>query len=268
MANSRTPGPLCQSENPEIIDDGTMCRAKSDPPGSVCSAAPWDLLPAAEARNSAPPVSVDDLFVMCMAPLKAATDAEIEAAAKELDVEPDLIRAVEATESAIDGRKSLSYQGRATILFERHKFRKFTGGLHDAQPDLSNQVQGGYGSWSSQYPKLERAFHLDEDAALKAASWGKYQILGENYGPCGYKSPRAFVEAMINSEQAQLDAFVSFVKSKPKIHQALKKKDWAGFAKGYNGPAYEKNQYDQKLKSNYEKIHKSKASGAAGNRLP
>lgn len=268
MANSRTPGPLCPSENPEIIDDGTMCRAKSDAPGSVCSAAPWDLLPAAEPPSSAPAVSVNDLFTMCMAPLKSASDDDIEDAAKELGVEPDLIRAVEATESAIDGQKTLSYQGRATILFERHKFRGFTGGLHDAQSDLSNRAAGGYGGWTSQYPKLERAFHLDEDAALKATSWGKYQILGENYSACGYKSPREFVEAMINSEQAQLDAFVAFVKSRPKIHQALQKKDWAGFAKGYNGPAYEKNQYDQKLKSNYEKIHKSKASGAAGNRRP
>jgi hypothetical protein len=214
---------------------------------------------------SYPGVTVDQLFAMCMAPLKPLSDSAVDAAAEKLDVEADLIRAVEATESAIDGEKRLSYQGRATILYERHKFRTFTGGKHDAQPDLSNQVAGGYGSWGSQYPKLERAFQLDEDAALQATSWGKYQILGANYESCGYRSPREFVEAMINSEQAQLDAFVAFVLSKPKIHQALKKKDWAGFAKGYNGPAYEKNQYDQKLESNYEKIHKSKASRAVAN---
>ncbi len=259
MANSRPAGPICQSERPEIIEDGTMCRARSEPPGSVSTAAPWDLLPAAGQRVSYPGVSVDELFVMCMAPLKPVTEAQVEAAAKELEVEADLIRAVEATESAIDSAKKLSYQGRATILFERHKFHAFTGGLHDSQPDLSNPAAGGYGKWSAQYPKLERAFQLDENAALKAASWGKYQILGENYKACGYGSPREFVEAMINSEQAQLDAFVAFLQSKPEIHRALKKKDWAGFARGYNGPAYDQNQYDQKLRSAYEKLHKAGA---------
>ncbi|NBT89135.1 MAG: DUF3380 domain-containing protein, partial [Flavobacteriaceae bacterium] len=31
----------------------------------------------------------------------------------------------------------------------------------------------------------------------------------------------------------------------------LKAKDWAGFAKGYNGPAYAKNAYDTKLAGAY-----------------
>ena len=32
----------------------------------------------------------------------------------------------------------------------------------------------------------------------------------------------------------------------------LKAKDWAGFAKKYNGPGYAQNAYDQKLRNAYE----------------
>ena len=32
----------------------------------------------------------------------------------------------------------------------------------------------------------------------------------------------------------------------------LKEKDWAGFARKYNGPGYAQNAYDQKLRNAYE----------------
>jgi len=36
MAGSKIPGAYCSVENPVGIDDGTMCRATSPPPGPVC----------------------------------------------------------------------------------------------------------------------------------------------------------------------------------------------------------------------------------------
>ncbi len=52
---------------------------------------------------------------------------------------------------------------RPLILFERHWFRKLTGGKFDAAaPDLSNPVWGGYGaSGAHQHERLERAIKLD-----------------------------------------------------------------------------------------------------------
>ena len=38
MAGERTPGPMCQVENPLEVDDGTTCRAVSRPPGPMWSA--------------------------------------------------------------------------------------------------------------------------------------------------------------------------------------------------------------------------------------
>ncbi|WP_426772988.1 N-acetylmuramidase domain-containing protein, partial [Pseudomonas aeruginosa] len=41
-------------------------------------------------------------------------------------------------------------------------------------------------------------------------------------------------------------------KTNPAIHKALKSKDWAEFARRYNGPDYKKNNYDVKLAEAYQ----------------
>ena len=35
MASNRTPGPLCQTKNPVVLDDGTLCRCASPLPGEI-----------------------------------------------------------------------------------------------------------------------------------------------------------------------------------------------------------------------------------------
>ena len=62
---------------------------------------------------------------------------------------------------------------------------------------------------------------------------------------------------MFESESKQLESFVTFLKSK-NLDLFLNKKNWAKFAKGYNGTAYAKNKYDQKLKDAYNKFSKEK----------
>lgn len=39
-------------------------------------------------------------------------------------------------------------------------------------------------------------------------------------------------------------------------YNELQRKDWAGFARGYNGPGYAKNRYDIKLANAYKKYSK------------
>ena len=60
---------------------------------------------------------------------------------------------------------------------------------------------------------------------------------------------------MFASEAEQLLAFVRFVKVN-KLDDELRRKDWAGFARGYNGSGYAKNSYDKKMKTAYEKFAK------------
>lgn len=53
---------------------------------------------------------------------------------------------------------------------------------------------------------------LDKNAALKATSWGKFQILGSNHLSAGYKDVNEFVSSLSVSEKNHLKAFVNFIK--------------------------------------------------------
>lgn len=185
---------------------------------------------------------------------KSLTDKAIQDAANELGVEPAVIRAVDEIESRGDG---FTDDGRVKILFERHKFHQFTHGKYDAShPDISNKEAGGYGSSKSQYGRFSRAFELDPEAAMKSASWGRYQIMGFNFKAAGFNSVGEFVDAMKVSEDEHLKAFVKVIKAWG-LAPELRVKDWAAFASQYNGSAYKKNKYDTKMAAAYEKFKKA-----------
>jgi hypothetical protein len=78
--------------------------------------------------------------------------------------------------------------------------------------------------------------------------------MGSNYKAAGFTSVRAFVKAMTQSEADHLRAFVSFVGADAKMKKALRDRDWAAFAKAYNGKGYAKNKYDEKLAAAYKKF--------------
>ena len=170
-------------------------------------------------------------------------------AAKTLNCEAAAIEAVAQVET-----KSAAWEGegRPAILFERHYFSDLTGGKFDvSHPDISNLVAGGYGTYSAQFPKLNRAAMLDESAALQSASWGSFQIMGKNYVAAGFGSVAAFADAMMANEQRHLDAFVNFIASNTAMKKALTELDWTKFARLYNGAGYAKNSYDTKMPAAY-----------------
>jgi hypothetical protein len=148
---------------------------------------------------------------------------------------------------------------RPQILFERHIFRKYTNGRFDGEaPDVSGPA-GGYGSLSEQYGKLEKSLalcakaRLGVEPALKSASWGMGQVMGFNCGIGGYKSCARMVQAMVRSEDAQLACMAGFLRTNG-LAEKLVKRDWAGFARIYNGPGYWKNRYDIKLAEQYQRF--------------
>ncbi len=176
-------------------------------------------------------------------PATPMRDADIEAAAKKLGCQVATVRAVIDVES----RGGFLLDTRPKILFERHYFSRLTKGKYDAKhPDISNPAWGGYSGGAAEYVRLEKAIGLDRDAALRSASWGAFQIMGDNFKICGFSSVVDFVKAMVSGSAAQLDAFVAFVR-KSGLDDELRRLDWAGFARGYNGPAYKANRYDEKL---------------------
>lgn len=183
------------------------------------------------------------------------TEDDFRLAAQSLGVPVAVVKAVCEVEAPGGGFED---DGEVRILFERHKFSQHTGGRFDkSHPHISNPRWGGYGKSSAQHGRLAEAAALDRDAALKSASWGKFQILGENYEQAGFRTLQAFINAMHAGEPDQLEAFVAFVKADPVMHFALQSKAWAKFARRYNGPAYAKNEYDRKLAEAYAKYAKA-----------
>jgi hypothetical protein len=174
-------------------------------------------------------------------------DRAIESAASKIGCSVAAVEAVIDVES----RGGFLSDGRPKILFERHCFSRLTKGRFDiSHPGISNPKWGGYKGGSAEYDRLGEALKLDRDAALRSTSWGLFQIMGDNFRTCGFASAEDFVKAMVSGEAAQLDAFVAFVK-KNRLDEELTRLDWAGFARGYNGPAYKTNKYDTKLMASY-----------------
>ncbi len=184
------------------------------------------------------------------------TKTDFDAAAQTLGCESAAIQAVASVETL--GR-AWEAVGRPIILFERHLFSRLTHGAFDrTHPDISNPTQGGYGITSAQYTKLRRAAVLDEQAAWKAASWGSFQILGINHAVAGFDTVDGFVSAMLKDEKHHLDAFIAFIRADAGMLKALQDRDWAVFARRYNGPAYSANSYDTKMADAYVRLAKRK----------
>lgn len=246
MTHGRIGGSTCGSDSSRSLDDGTLMRWLAPVPR------PLSLLRPSAARRLDNRPDITSLFNSSGAPTRGLSDAAFAAAAAQLNVEVAAIRAVAEVESP---GEAFDDQGRPRILFERHYFHRLTGGrFARSDPDLSNPTWGGYGKFRAQYPKLQRAYRLDPDAALQSASWGRFQIMGEHYARLGYASPQHMVQAFSRSEDEHLRAFVRFVQTDSVLLRALQRRDWAAFARTYNGKGYRKNAYDEHLRQAYERL--------------
>lgn len=184
---------------------------------------------------------------------RALKQSDFEKAAKELGVDVASVKAVVEVESR---GKGFLDSGEPVILFERHVFNRRLRNkniiIRD-RPDLINPTAGGYKGGAAEHVRLQQAVLVDREAALESASWGLFQIMGYHWKDLGYASLQSFINAMYKDEPAHLDAFVKFIKANKNIHTALKVRNWENFASGYNGPAYKRNRYDEKLSAAYKK---------------
>ena len=142
---------------------------------------------------------------------------------------------------------------RPLILFERHYFSRLTKRKYDAKaPDISNPKWGGYLGGAAEYDRLARALKLDRAAALRSASWGLGQVMGDNWRAAGFADVEAMVAAFVKSENAQLQGMAKFIGAIG-ADQHLRAHNWPAFAAAYNGPAYAQNSYDERLRAAYQK---------------
>lgn len=185
-------------------------------------------------------------------PPRALNAQDFRDVARSIGCEVAAVRAVVDVEAAGSG---FLRDGRPKILFEAHWFSEFTSGeFDDSNDDISSPVWnralyiGGVGEWD----RIYRAVNLDREAALKSASWGLGQIMGFNHVAAGYPDVESFVRDMHESEGKQLAAMFNFIKSN-RLDRFLIDRDWAGFARQYNGESFRVNRYDEKLADAYDR---------------
>lgn len=182
---------------------------------------------------------------------------DIEWAANALQCEVAAIMGVSEVESR--GRGFFG-NGKPAILFERHWMRRrlkhygvdYKPYLSE-QPNIVSSRTGGYVGGEAEHERLERAKVIHLDSALESASWGAYQIMGFHWKALGYESVTHFVDEMHKGERQHLEAFVAFIKNDQRLLNAIRAKDWATFARIYNGPAYNKHNppYDVRMANAY-----------------
>lgn len=192
------------------------------------------------------------------------SEEDYEKAANELGVEVAVIKAIKDVEAGPSG--SFVFNNHPTILFESHVFWKelkklgVDPSIYDDKDILNKTWKQGktyYKGGVAEHARLQKARFINRDAANSSASWGLFQIMGNNYADCGCRSVSEFVERMCKSESEQLMLFIAFIK-KNKLHRHLQgqNKSWDKFAAGYNGASYEENKYDTKLEDAYNKHKK------------
>lgn len=188
---------------------------------------------------------------------KFLTDDDIRNFALEWQLEEAAVRSVVKVESS---GKGFLKDGRPKILFEGHVFwRQLKASGQDPEGHAAQNPDILYPRWTKihyqggkgEYDRLERAQLIHESAALSSASWGMFQVMGYHYKNLDYASVQEFVEKQSASEYEHLEAFGRFVRHF-KLIDALRNKEWAVFARGYNGKGYKKNQYDVKLEKYYQ----------------
>jgi hypothetical protein len=187
--------------------------------------------------------AIKAVFTNTCAP--AVTSADIAALANRLGCTPKQLAAVAKVESAGGGYDD---KGRPKILFERHKFYKFTNGRFGVT-SFSNPKRGGYNE--SSWDKLAYGACKDPSAAFSSVSWGKFQVMGFHWSLLGYPSAIDMAYSTVTGEAAHYDMLGRFIEKNglraKLIRLSTNPVDCRPFAEAYNGTAYRENRYDEKL---------------------
>ena len=182
--------------------------------------------------------------------------------AHRIGVGEDEIHAFAEVEAANSGFDS---QGRPRMLFEPHVFYR---NLRAGERDQAVTQGLAYKKWRpgsyprDSYPRLAEALTINQSAALKAASWGRLQVLGENYAMCGYVSPEQMVSEMMHDEENHLEAGINYIlaagidddlRSLAGLTQPTTPADCAPIVRVWNGAGYAKGGYHIKFAKAHNK---------------
>src|SRR5690606_24828097 len=197
----------------------------------------------------------------------SAVMREIGVVADGLKVEAAALAAVAHIESGLKTHAMISGRAEPLIRFEGHYFdRRLAGAARDEarRQGLASPEAGRVKNPASQgarWALLTRAAAIDRKAAWESTSWGMGQVMGAHWAWLGYASIDALVAEARSGARGQLRLMARYI-DKAGLADALRRRDWAAFARGYNGPGFAVNGYDGRLARAYAR-HAAAGGGAA-----
>lgn len=171
-----------------------------------------------------------------------------------LNVHPANLHAFYTVESSNSG---FDENGRLKILYEPHVVSRNTGRRLDGMKfpwvwkDEPIEVNLSYGRWihprnvpkhvwhpykegaTGQWEMLATTYELEADA-ICGASYGGFQILGENAKSLGYRDAIDMIETLYENEAAHLEAAVRFLRRK-NVLGSLRAGDFHAVERAWNG---------------------------------
>lgn len=183
------------------------------------------------------------------------TDEDFHIVAKELGVEIAAIKAVVSIEAGAQ-MKGFWAPGVPVINFDRAMYNRFRAKAPDRSAAKGEKVPAGLTGYALQeWTQLINARKQNAQGANMGTFWGMFQIGGFNYKLCGCSDVNEMVRLMSHSELEQLELFATFITNAGMLPD-LKAKNWAGFARKYNGASYARRGYHTKMANAYQKFKK------------
>lgn len=183
------------------------------------------------------------------------TDQDFKLVADELGVEVAAIKAVVSIEAGSQ-MKGFFAPGVPVINFDRAMYNRFRGKAADKAGAKGEKVPSGLSGYGlREWTQLVNARRVNRDGANMGTFWGMFQIGGFNYKLCGCDSVQEMVDLMSMSELEQLELFAAFIRNTGML-QALKDKNWAAFARKYNGASYARRGYHTRMANAYARFKK------------
>lgn len=153
-------------------------------------------------------------------------------------------------------------QNRPKMLFEPHVFWRELGA--STARDLAAKLGVAYKSWGAKpYPKesytrLKTAQTVDAAKALRSASWGLGQILGDKHQICGHSTEENFVRANMQGEREQLLCMTALMIAWgiPKMlagKDLTKAKSWEPAVEKWNGKSFRVHNYHGRIAAAFVK---------------
>ena len=214
--------------------------------------------PSSEIPENSSPSALAQQLTEPTDTILTLTEEDFREVARNLGVEVAAIKAVVEIEA---GRthEGFSAPGTPLINFDLTMFRRFATrrGVNLSKYSKSHSVvfNSHRGSQIKANLRLEAAKTIHPHAAVEGTFWGMFQIGGFNWKKRGAESIDDFVARMSRSERDQLDMFAEFITSTGLVKH-LQSKNWASFARGYNGPSYARRAYHTRMASAYARHKK------------